>query len=790
MRTMRLICLMSILLAVLGLSLVWGVMMASLPVVNGELQLPGIKSEVTVRTDKLGVPTIVADSRIDAFRTLGYLHARDRLFQMELMRRKSAGRLAELFGMSAARVDRKQRGYQLSQAALAIVDDLTVEHRGILKAYVEGVNAFIHDTVVLPPEFIALRHQPEPWREEDTILVILGMFQNLNGQEQDERMVSVMEKALPDELVKFLTPDTDSFSNVLVGGKEPRRFSPQIPAQVIAALSEEKVQVARNSVDVENVVAGSNNWVVAGSKTVDGRTMIANDMHLSLGVPNVWYRADLRYESLHVFGVTLPGAPAVIVGGNEDVAWGFTNATADLVDLIRLEINPNNPEEYRTPHGWTKFDVQHETIHVKDAADIQITLRNTIWGPVSEQPLLGQSVVVKWMALEKHAVDFGLLEMDKARTVEQAMLVMNRAGAPPQNVVIADRDGHIAWTFMGRFPRRVGFDGLASRSWADGRLAWQGHIPAEELPRLVDPAEGFITTANNRTLGRDYPYVIGHNWALGYRAFRIAELLGSKNNLTEQDMLDIQLDSRGGVYDFYQQLALNELQGMPDKGVELQEIEQALIAWDGYMHDDSIGAAFLSEFRTALAHEVFAKIVAACRKYDPEFQYAWREMETPLRLLLQQRPQNLLRANFDDDWHAMIIQTMRQTADELHRRYPAKKLTELAWSEVHSIELHHPFSRVSPFLAKFLDMPSFGSDGCASVCVKVMGTSHSASERLVLSPAHPEDAIFHMPGGQSGHPLSEHYRDQQLFWQEGIALPMQADNAMHTLQFMPEPEAL
>jgi penicillin amidase len=225
--------------------------------------------------------------------------------------------------------------------------------------------------------------------------------------------------------------------------------------------------------------------------------------------------------------VSLPGVPTIVVGGNDDVAWGFTNATADLLDLVKLDVNPDNLQEYRTVQGWEKFGNHRETLHVKNAPDIELELQDTRWGPVSEHPLLGQPVAVKWTALERHAVDLGLLAMDQAQTTQEAMTVMNHAGGPPQNVVIADREGHIGWTYMGQFPNRIGFDGLVSRSWADGHSDWQGFIPPEALPRLLDPAEGFIVTANNRTLGRDYPYAIGYNWALGYRAFRITELLRS-----------------------------------------------------------------------------------------------------------------------------------------------------------------------------------------------------------------------------------------------------------------------
>ena len=785
MRTLKLVSLTTLFIALIAIGILYLLIRASLPTEDGESTLPGLNAKVTVNSDELGVPAITAQDRADALRVLGFLHARDRLFQMELMRRKSAGRLAELFGHAAVASDRKQRAYQLAKTAEQIVQDLPPEQRSLLQAYAAGVNVYLAQTSILPPEFLLLRHQPEPWREEDSLLVVLGIFQTLNGYEQDERMVTVMEKALPKDLLEFLTPDTDSYTTTLVGGETPRRFSPHIAASAFAKLPEPDTHLASNSIDTQNIVVGSNNWVVAGSKTKDGRAMVANDMHLGLSIPNLWYRADMRYPNHHVFGVTLPGVPGIVVGGNDDIAWGFTNVTADLLDLISLEINPNNPQEYRTPQGWVALGTHTETILVKDAPAIEMTVQDTLWGPVSEQSLLGKPVAVKWTALERHAVDLGLLNMDDVHTAEQAMSVMNQIGGPPQNVVIADRAGHIGWTYMGRFPHRVGFDGLASRSWSDGKLNWQNYIPPEELPHVIDPPEGFIVTANNRTLGRDYPHAIAHNWALGYRAFRIAELLRPQNQLTEQDLLAIQLDTRNAVYDFYRQLALDTLRDVSDKDAVLQEVEQALNAWDGHMHLDSIGASLLAEFRNQLAKQVFAKIVAACQSYDADFSYAWREMETPLRLLLTQRPAGLLKTQYRDDWQLMIVETLRQSAQEQHQAYPGQDLTRLSWGATHAITLHHPFSKVSPLLGELLDMPRFESDGCASICVKVMDTAHGASERLVLSPLHPEDGLFQMPGGQSGHPFSKHYRDQQPYWQAGIAAPLQAKGLVHSLSFLP-----
>ncbi|MGR8930040.1 MAG: penicillin acylase family protein [Gammaproteobacteria bacterium] len=783
MQKIRVILAASFLLAFVCVGSVLGLIVASLPAEDGNVPLPGLSAAAIVKSDAFGVPFVTANSRVDAYRILGFLHARDRLFQMELMRRKSAGRLSELFGSSAVKMDRIQRGYQMAVVARKVVEHLPVTQRRVLQAYVQGVNAYIDQTPVLAPEFLALRHYPEAWTPEDSVLVILGMFQTLNGQEQDERMVTVMEKMLPMDLVRFLTPDNDDYSTVLLGGNLPRRVSATVPAQSLAALREVETQFARNSVDADQVIAGSNNWVVAGRKTIDGRAIVANDMHLSLSVPNIWYRADLSYDHKHIFGVTLPGVPAIVVGGNDDVAWGFTNVTGDFVDLVRLELNPENINEYRTPQGWSSFEEHQEKIQVRDAADVELTVRNTVWGPVSERMLLGQPVAIKWIALDANAVDLGLLAMDEVRTAEQAMNVMNRAGAPPQNVVVADREGHIGWTYMGRFPSRVGFDGLDSRSWADGELGWQGYIPPDRLPRLMDPPEGFIVTANNRTLGRDFPFVIGHNWALGYRAFRIANLLRQHNNFTERDLLAIQLDTRSGVYDFYHRLVLSELENVSDKDATLVEAEQVLRAWDGHMDDNSIGAALLHEFRGHLASEVFAKVVGVCQTADPDFHYAWREMETPLRRLLTERPNGTLLSKYHDDWQQMIVQVLRQSVEDLMSRFPETPLMQLTWGEVNTMTVQHPFSHAAPMLSTFLDMPSFAGDGCASVCVKVMGNKHSASERLVLAPLHPEDAIFHMPGGQSGHPLSGHYRDQEPLWQEGIASPMMPGGTQHVLTF-------
>ena len=773
---------LSLVVAVLGLAYL---VASSLPKMEGSIALAGLHGEVAVDSDAWATPDISAKNRSDAYRVLGYLHARDRLFQMELMRRKSAGRLAELFGSPAAQLDVQQRKYQFESAAKAIVDALPSDSRQVLQAYVDGVNAYLQRSNILPPEFLILHHTPETWRPEDSLLVALGMFQTLgDGQEQDERMLSVMEKALPPELTAFLTPDEDPYARVLLGGRQSRRPARPIPGRVLAQLRHSG-PVLSGAIDVDSVIAGSNNWAVAGQKTRDGRAIVANDMHLSLGVPNIWYRAALNYQGKLLTGVTLPGLPLLVVGSNGRIAWGFTNVDADVLDLIKLELNPDNPSEYRTAQGWRLFETRTETIRVKDAKDLVVPVKLTHWGPVSPQQLLGQPVALHWTALDPAAVDLGLLDMDRAETLEQAIAVMNRAGSPAQNVVMADDQGHIAWTLMGRFPNRQGFDGSSSRGWTEPGVGWQGYIHPADLPRIVDPSEGYLVTANNRTLGREYPHVIGHNYANGYRAYRIAERLQRMDKVTEQDFLDLQLDTRSGFYDFYQQLALQALDDKSLQDPALREIKTYLGAWNGKMDRDSLGIGLLIPFRQKLAETVFAPAIQRCRQVDPDFKYAWRQMDTPLRALLEAKLPDTLPDEHYASWQALIVDVLKNSAAGLKQQHSSANLSELTWGKINRLAIRHPFSKMLPALSWLLDMPEADSPGCRSACVRIIGGGHGASERMAVSPGHFEDGILHMPAGQSGHILSPHYRDQQAAWESGKALAFLPGASLQRIVFHP-----
>ncbi|WAK02528.1 penicillin acylase family protein [Methylobacter sp. YRD-M1] len=763
----------------------------SLPPQDGEFRVQGLFAPVTVTSDSHGIPVIKAGGRADALRALGYVTARDRLFQMELMRRKNAGRLAELFGQIAVNNDIRARTYGFSRVAKAVVAKLPQAHRRYLEAYADGVNSYIDNARALPFEFTVLDYRPERWRPEDSLLVVLGMFDNLTAwSEKEERMLTVMEKSLPADVVSFLTPDTDRFTDSLYGDAEPYRPVRPIPvASLETALARHAPAALKltEAVQLQDQVAGSNAWAVGGARTHDGRAILANDMHLGISVPNIWYRTEMDYGTGRAAGVTLPGMPVFIAGSNERLAWGGTNLTGDFLDLVSLEINPQNPDKYRVGDKWQPFEQVSEIIRVKDAEPLQVTVRRSIWGPVAQEPLLGQPVAVHWSALDDTIVNLGLLDLDQAETLEQAMAVVNHTGGPQLNFLVADNHGRIGWTVMGQIPKRVGFDGSVSRSWADGSIGWDGYVDERQLPREIDPAAGILVSANDRRLGKAYPHVIGRQFASGYRAYRITQRLKEMPVVNEWTMFGLQLDTEIEFYGFYQQLALDVLSPKAiERQPELQELRDTLLAWNGRADRDSLGFALLERFRRQLAISVFSPFLEASRSMDKNFNYAWSYIDTPLQAMLTEKVPQLLPdpVNYHD-WDDFILGQLKRSAQQLKTDYPDTALSELAWGQVNKAQIGHPFSKSLPLLGVLLDMPADALAGCAN-CVRAVGPTFGASERMVVSPAHLDDGIMHMPGGQSGHPLSSYYRDQHRHWVKGLPLALLADKPEHRLTLQPD----
>lgn len=768
-------------------AIVAGYLYSTLPDLEGRKRIPGLIAPVVVISDNYAIPSINAENRLDAFSALGFVTARDRMFQLELFRRAAQGRLAEIFGPTLVPMDRRQRVFDFTGTAKKILKQLPLSQQQSLLAYSLGINAYLEQNQSQPFEFVLLGFEPSPWTPEDSILVAMNLFQALNFTSHKEAMLSIMNRCLPKEVVAFITPDSDRYSQTLVGGQYSRRPQRPIPHQALRTLY--KLNHSENQAGFAikpSELFGSNGWVVSGNKTADGRAILANDMHLPLLAPNIWYRAKIRYKNNVLSGITLPGLPIVVSGTNRHVAWGYTNALADVIDLVTLETNPENENEYLGPQGWMTFVTTNETIHVRGSDDIDFQTRQTLWGPVSNRGLLGKPTAIRWTALDPNTVDLGLIELDQAKTLEDAFKIFNRAGLPVLNVMLADSQGSIGWTLTGKIPKRQGFDGSISQDWANSAIGWKGYVLPNDLPRIKNPESGYIVTANNRIIGKNYPYPIGHNFANGYRASRIRHKLASMDNIKENDMLKLQSDSRSGFYDFYHDLAISVLNDQTLKDhPQLSRIKNYLSAWNGSAHADSYVFGVLFRFRRKLAGEIILPLLKPCYLADKRFYYSWFNMDTPLRQILSARsPEILPDPEAYRSWDEFILKVLIKTVSQLENEHNVQDINRLVWSDINPVRIAHPFTRAVPFLAKFLDLPLYPMSGC-TFCINVMAESYGVTERFIVSPGHPEDALLHMPGGQSGNPLSKHYDDQHIFWAKLRAMPLEPKQERYRLWLTP-----
>ncbi|MEJ2482290.1 MAG: penicillin acylase family protein, partial [Gemmatimonadota bacterium] len=574
-------------LAGLAVTLVWFQLSKSASPPDGTVRLSGLSSSVTVHADSFGIPHIFASNEADALRALGYMHATDRLWQMELFRRIAAGRLSELFGEPGLGTDRFVRTLGTWRAAARAAEALSPRERFRVEAYVEGVNARLSERPPMPPEFRLLRHRPEPWTVESTLAI--GMVMNLDlavwradlsrfraSQILDSARFSLLLQGYPEWGPTILdgdwrpppgaleTPSEDGLAShtitareedtslsradyrpadleSLAAGTDPAGSDPWSPFRTLASVS------ARS---------GSNAWVVSGARTASGHPILANDMHLALRAPSLWYLAALHgdTDALHVAGFTLPGVPGVVVGHNRDVAWGFTNGMVDDTDFV-VETLSEDGLRYLEPEAagdtWRDLEIRTDTIRVRgrDRPEL-LAVRSTSRGPLLSDvlPDLGADLSVLWSAGIIEAPTTGIDALNRA----DGAVAMDRAVAafarPHQNVVYAARDGSIGYRLGGRIPLRGGRDGampIPADSLADG---WPGFWPSDAHPAVRDPRKGYVATANNlqsRELGR----VISSDYAPPFRALRLTQALEVRRDWTAESTYRLQHDTRSLLAD-------------------------------------------------------------------------------------------------------------------------------------------------------------------------------------------------------------------------------------------------
>jgi penicillin amidase len=518
-------------------------------IVAGTAGAVWIRARLHGSLPRLGVPSIRATTREDVARATGFVHAQDRFFQMDLARRRAAGELSALVGRRALPADREIRVHRFRPEALRALALMAARDRALIEAYTAGVNAGLRGLAAPPFEYTLLRQAPEPWRPEDSLLVILSMFVTLQDRKGAyESTVGTLHDVLPAEAAAFFAPRGTEWDTPVAGTAlpmapipEPGVFDPRArrtgkrpvaPVRVPEVVRADPAGEWLLAPDGEPAV-GSNSFAVDRRHTADGRALVANDMHLEVRVPNTWYRAVFEWPDPGgadapnlVAGVTLPGVPAMIVGSNTYVAWGFTNTYGDWTDLILLDVDPADPRRYRTPGGWRTFERYDEVIHVAGDADVHAPVDWTIWGPVITPDHAGRPRALRWVAHAADRLASTVTPLEAARTLEQGFDAVNGLGTPAQNIVMADRAGRIGWSVFGSIPRREGFDGSRPQSWADGRAGWNGWLGPAEFPRIVDPAGGRIWTANQGVVdGHDLALLGDGSYEVGSRARQIRDAL-------------------------------------------------------------------------------------------------------------------------------------------------------------------------------------------------------------------------------------------------------------------------
>ena len=764
---------------------------ASRPLLEGASQVPSLSAPVQIERDALGVPTLRGANRLDLARALGWIHAQERFFQMDLLRRRAAGELAQLVGSAAFALDKATRINGFRAVARAALHQGEAAERALAEAYCDGVNAGLAALPEKPFEYLILRATPQPWRPEDCGLVGLAMTLDLqNDVVGHERMSATLRDTLGTEAFAFFAPllrPRDAALDASTGQLKvpaPRSLNLRpvlegAPIKVTAAAPEQ----------IEPEFVGSNAFALAGTHTATGAAMLANDMHLKLGLPNIWFRAALMWREgereRRVVGVTLPGIPFMVAGSNEKIAWGFTNSYTDASDLIVVQTGIS-PEVYRAPglEPMPRIEVRHEIIAVKGAPSIEVDYRWTIWGPIVGADDKGRPLAQRWLAHEPAALNFGLWALEQADNADAAVAIAHRSGITPQNFHVADSQGLIAWTIAGRLPKRVGYEGRWPVTWTFGDRRWDGLIAPDDMPVLRAPASGRIWTANNRVLGGAALATLGESsYAESMRAAQIRDALALIERAQPKDLLAIQLDDRGLALERWYELLLRVLTpaqttGHADRALLRQLVEN----WNGRATVDAVGYRLVRLWRDAVAKRALDPIFASCVQADPEFRWSKLPYEEPLWALIKEQPLHLL-SPAEPSWDTLLLAAADQVIARLHQE--GTPLASATWGRRNAVKIQHPLARVLPgWLSGWMNLPPEALPG-DSTTPRVQTLSLAASERLVVSPGHEAEGIFHMPGGQSGHPLSPYYRAGHQAWVKGEPTPFLPGATQHTLFLKP-----
>lgn len=785
-------------LAVLAVVAVYWLAARSVPDYDAHYTVDGITGTVEIVRDNASVPHIFGPTDEDVYFGLGFAHAQDRLWQMTMLRRTAQGRLSELFGTRTLKTDELLRRfdfYRLAGEALTVQDP---ETQRALSAYASGVNHWI-DIVNEQalgrgaPEFFLFNNAVAPWRPVDSLAIGKLMALQMTDHLAREVLRARLSLSLPEERLADIMPDVPGAGIAAL----PKYASlvPGVPSHTRVAEADDPLGVLPRI----GLAGASNAWAATPARSASGGALLANDPHLGLSAPTIWYLARLQLSSGGVIGGSFPGAPSILVGRNENIGWGVTTAYVDDQDLLIEQVNPDNPEEYRTPTGWKPFETRRTIINVKDAQPVTITLRWTDNGPVLPGSHYGISAVtppghvaaLSWTALTRADTTLsGFMRLMRAGSVDEALAAGQLLVAPAQNLVVAGADGKVAMQTSGAMPRRNAKHQTQGRmpslGWREENR-WMGVFSQTANPRFRDPVGGIVGNTNNKTVNRPFPLHVSFSWGDTQRVQRWQRLMQGREVHTRESFIEAQLDTVSGFARTVLPLVARDLwftgtpaaEGTPER--LRQEALEMLANWNGEMNEHLpeplIFAAWMRALQDRLIRDELGPLADKFPRPDPLF---------------------LERVFRDTDgasaWCDVIQSTAVESCTDTARAALDIALRDLGetwgpaieswrWGDAHQAMHDHQVLGDVPVLSWFVNIRQSTSGGDHTLNRGRSGDAddppfanvHAAGYRGVYDLADPDSSVFITSTGQSGHPLSRHYDDLGELWRRGEYIPMSLD---------------
>lgn len=772
------------------------VAIGTVPPLTGTLAIRGLTKPVSIVRDRHAVPHITGATVADLYRGLGFAHAQDRLWQMELMRRAGQGRLSEIFGERTLEADIFLRTLDLAGHAERSFGQFPGEAQELLTAYAEGVNAFIERPTGLleqrlPPEFLLLRHRPEPWQPADSVGMVkmMALHLSMNLGAEIQRLTLAAQGLSPAEIDDVMP---------LNDGEQAPPLPDLSTLYPLRSLQTATPRAQTAALDMVFGAGASNSWVVAGSRTVSGKPLLANDPHLRLSAPSIWYLAHLALDDpvrgeVNIVGASLPGTPVIVLGRGDTLAWGFTNTEADVQDLFIEKMNPDNPEEYLTPTGWQRFGTDVMEIRVRGSETRLIERRRTRHGPVLPASFRnlgrilepGHVAALQWTALsdDDTTILAGLLDAN-IRTVADYIERSRSYVVPMQNMVVADSEGRIAMIAPARLPVRHPENKVAGRAPVPGWeqiYDWQGFVPFEEMPRSIDPPQGGIGTANARIVDDAYPHLITHDWEADYRHRRIDNLINGHTGHDLDTMRAAQLDVFSPAFAELGPLMIAATRPAVSSAEEYGVLDR-LSRWDASMRADAVEPLLFVAWLREAVREVYAD------DFGPAFdQFFHPRAKSMMRLLQGETSRDWCdssRTATREDCGAILAAALERAMQGLEAEF-GRDRTRWSWGGAHVAVGEHQVFGELPFIGRFFQIGIASPGGPYTLNRGVMefnrnspfANRHASTFRAIYDLADLESSLFIQPTGQSGNPFSRYYRTFEKSWSEGEYIEIPTDRA-------------